>query len=83
MKIISEEKLNLVRNYIKEFQHKEGRAPSFRQIAKVCNFPSLQTVHKYVANLQSSGEIKKNDFGKFVTPVNMQKKSNYRSPVSW
>ncbi len=81
MKVISEEKVGLVRDFIKDFQQKEGRAPSFRQIAKGCNFPSIQTAQKYVAILQSRGEIEKTDSGKIAVPFNLQKGRTIIAPL--
>ncbi len=81
MKVISEEKVGRVRDFIKDFQQKEGRAPSFRQIAKACCLQSLQTAHKYVAILQSRGEIEKCDSGKIAVPFNLQKGRTVVAPL--
>ena len=81
MKVISEEKVNKVLNFIKDFQIKEGRSPSFRQIAKSCSFPSLQTAQKYVSILQSRNLIKKNEFGKIIIPINLSRGQTTLAPL--
>ena len=48
MKVIDENKVNCVLDFIKAFQLKEGRSPSYRQIAKELSFPSLATDQRYV-----------------------------------
>ena len=81
MKIISEDKVVKVLDFIKDFQKKEGRSPSFRQIAKGCSFPSLATAQKYVAILQSRGLITKNSFGKIIIPTNLSRGKTVIAPL--
>ena len=72
MKTISETKLNKVLEFIKEFQVKEGKSPSFRQIAKAVNFPSLSTAQKYVKILHNRNLIEQSNSGRIVTPIRLQ-----------
>ena len=81
MKMIDENKVNKVLNFIKDFQYKEGRSPSFRQIAKGCEFPSLQTAQKYVSILQGRNLIEKNEFGKIIIPINLSKGQTTLAPL--
>lgn len=81
MKVISEDKVIKVLDFIKDFQKKEGRSPSFRQIAKGCSFPSLATAQKYVAILQSRGMIEKNSLGKINIPRNLSKGKTVIAPL--
>ena len=81
MKVISEDKVIKVLDFIKDFQKKEGRSPSFRQIAKGCSFPSLATAQKYVAILQSRGMIEKNSLGKIYIPRNLSKGKTVIAPL--
>ena len=81
MKVISEDKVIKVLDFIKDFQKKEGRSPSFRQIAKGCFFPSLATAQKYVAILQSRGMIEKNSMGKINIPRNLSKGKTVIAPL--
>lgn len=43
MKVIDENKVNQVLDFIKTFQVREGRSLSYRQIAHAARFPSLAT----------------------------------------
>ena len=81
MKVISEDKVIKVLDFIKDFQKKEGRSPSFRQIAKGCSFPSLATAQKYVAILQNRGMIEKNSLGKINIPRNLSKGKTVIAPL--
>lgn len=73
MKITSEDKVMAVLNFIKEFQLKQGRSPSYRQIAKAFGFASIATVQRYIALLQGRGLIRKNDNGQIHIPNNLDK----------
>ena len=81
MKVISEDKVTKVLDFIRQFQKKEGRSPSFRQIAKGCSFPSLATAQKYVNILQKRGMLEKNSFGKIIIPSNLSKGKTIIAPL--
>lgn len=68
MKVIRENKVQEVLTYIKSFQQKEGRSPSFRQIAKFVGFSSISTAQKYVKILKDRGIIEQNSNGRIVIP---------------
>ena len=68
MRVINETKLNEVLDYIKNFQMKEGRSPSYRQIMKAVKFSSLAQSQRYVKVLQSRNLISRNDSGRIITP---------------
>lgn len=71
MRIINENKVIQVLDFIKDFQLKEGRSPSYRQIAKAVCFPSLATAQKYVNVLNERDLIKRNDFGRITVPTKL------------
>ncbi len=81
MKVISEDKVVKVFEFIKEFQKNEGRSPSFRQIAKGCSFPSLATAQKYVNVLQERKMLQKNTIGKIIIPTNLSKGKTIVAPL--
>lgn len=81
MKVISEDKVTKVLDFIRQFQKKEGRSPSFRQIAKGCSFSSLATAQKYVNILQKRGMLEKNSFGKIIIPSNLSKGKTIIAPL--
>lgn len=71
MKTIRENKVQEVLDYVKKFQFKEGRSPSFRQIAKAVGFSSISTAQKYVKVLKERNLIKQNSVGRIITPANL------------
>lgn len=81
MKVINENKLNQVLDFIKEFQIKEGLSPSFRQIAKTIGFPSLATAQKYVKTLHERNLIERNDLGRIITPSRLQSGKTIVAPL--
>ena len=81
MKVISEDKVIKVLDFIRQFQKEEGRSPSFRQIAKGCCFPSLATAQKYVNILQERGMLEKNSFGKIIIPSKLSKGKTIIAPL--
>lgn len=81
MKVISEDKVTKVLGFIRQFQKKEGRSPSFRQIAKGCCFPSIATAQKYVNILQKRGMLNKDSFGKIIIPNNLSKGKTIIAPL--
>ena len=81
MKVINETKLNQVLEFINSFQLKEGRSPSYRQIAKIACFPSLATAQRYVKILQSRGLIERNDLGRIVTPTRLDTEDTIVAPL--
>lgn len=81
MKVINENKLNQVLDFIKDFQIKEGHSPSFRQIAKAVGFPSLSTAQKYVRTLQNRNLIERNDLGRIITPTRLQSGKTIVAPL--
>ncbi len=81
MKIVNETKLMSVLDFIREYQRKEGRSPSFRQIAKAVGFPSLATAQLYVKTLEQRDLIERNDFGKIITPTQLSKSDTIQAPL--
>lgn len=81
MRVPNEDKVLLVLNFIKDFQKREGRSPSFRQIARGCSFPSLRTAQQYVAILQKRGMLEKNSFGKIIIPTNLSRGKTVIAPL--
>ena len=81
MKVIDESKVNQVLDFIKTFQVKEGRSPSYRQIAHAARFPSLATAQKYVKILQTRGLIERNDLGRIVTPTRLETGNTIVAPL--
>ena len=60
MKQIDENKLNQLLEFVKNFQIKEGRSPSIRQVANALNITSTATAQKYVKKLKTLQHYFKN-----------------------
>ena len=81
MKVIDEKKLNQVLDFIKNFQVKEGRSPSYRQIARAAGFSSISTSQRYVKTLQERNLIERNDLGRIVTPTRLETGNTIVAPL--
>ena len=81
MKITNEEKVMSILEYIKDYQVKEGRSPSYRQLAKAFNFQSIATSQRYIGLLQSRGLIQKSDNGQILVPHNLDKGQTITAPL--
>lgn len=81
MRVIDEKKLFDILDFIKEFQKKEGRSPSFRQITYALDLKSLSVAQRYVSILQSRGLLEKNNSGKIITPTNLSKGKTIIAPL--
>ena len=81
MRVINETKLEQVLDFIKNFQMKEGRSPSYRQIMKAVGFSSLSNAQRYVKVLQSRGLIRRNDLGKIITPSRLLSGKTINAPL--
>ena len=73
MKVLDEQKMTAVLDYIKDFQKKEGRSPSFRQIKNACGFNHISVAQRYVYKLVSRGQITQDKLGQISTPTNLRK----------
>ena len=81
MKQIDENKLNQLLEFVKNFQIKEGRSPSIRQVANALNITSTATAQKYVKKLHERNLIERDSFGKVITPVNLQAGKTIVAPL--
>ena len=57
MRVLNEDTLEKVAQYNLEFQKKEGRSPSFREIMNALNLGSLATVQRYIHALVKAERI--------------------------
>jgi len=81
MRKVNDSVLNNVLSYIKDFQLKEGRSPSFRQITHAFNFKSISSAQRYVRILQERGQIEKTSIGKIAIPCNLQRGQTIVAPL--
>ena len=64
MKVLNENLLSGILDYIKTYQVRQGKSPTYRNIASHFNLSSLSLVSRYVDVLAERGEIEKDDEGK-------------------
>ena len=81
MKVVNEGTVEKVLDYIKNFQKKEGRSPSYRQIMRDCSLKCLANAQKYVSVLQTRGAIEKDNLGKIYIPTNLSKGKTIAAPL--
>lgn len=63
MKELNKSKLLDLLDYIKEYQVKNGKSPSYRTIMKDLRFTNLASVFRYVGRLEADGQIQKTNLG--------------------
>ena len=61
MRVIDESKLNDTLQFIRDYQTKEGKTPTYRIIQRKCHFSSLASVSLYVDTLKRRGLIETDD----------------------
>lgn len=81
MRIVDEGRLSDLAGYIKEYQRKEGRSPSFRQICRAQGFNSLCTAQRYVKILTDRGIIELSSNGNIELPLNLRPEKTIIAPL--
>ena len=81
MRVVDEGRLSDLAGYIKEYQRKEGRSPSFRQICRAQGFNSLCTAQRYVKILTDRGIIELSSNGNIELPLNLRPEKTIIAPL--
>ena len=81
MKPFDEAKLNQLLEFVKNFQVKEGRSPSIRQVMNAMNFSSTSIAQRYIKKLNERNLIERDTFGKVITPTNLQAGKTIVAPL--
>lgn len=68
MRTLNQETLCRMEQYIKEYQTKNGRSPSYRNILHYMNMSSLNLVQRYVLALERDGRIERTRLGSIEIP---------------
>lgn len=63
MKELNKSKLLEFLDFIKGYQAKNGKSPSYRTIMKALKFTNLASVFRYVGRLEADGQIQKTNLG--------------------
>ena len=81
MKVFNENLLEGMLNYIKTYQVRNGKSPSYRNIKEQFNLSSLSIVNRYIDVLTSKGELKKNANGGIDISSNLDCGSTITAPI--
>ena len=82
MRVIDENKLNNTLHFIRSYQTREGRTPSYRIIQKECRFSSLSSVSLYVDTLKKRRLIETdhhNSWKQIALPDYLKKQGSHNS----
>lgn len=63
MRVLNKAKLDIIEQFIVDYQKESGRAPSYREIMRETNMSSPSMVQKYVLALEREGRIERTKFG--------------------
>ena len=72
MRTLNPNTLERVENYITEYQKKNGKSPSYRQIMHVVGMSSLNLVQRYVLALEREGRIERTRIGNISVPPKLK-----------
>jgi len=82
MRPLDESKLEQLKNFISEYQVKNGKSPTYRVIQKEMNFSGMAAVQRYMNRLYASGWVAKAEIGKGIeTPGNLKLDATTQAPV--
>ena len=81
MKTLDNQKLEKLLTYIKEYQIRNGRSPSYRTIMRDLQFNDIAMVSRYVNRLYSNGLIKKDNIGAIQIPSQYKAGQTILAPV--
>ena len=72
MRTLNPNTLERVENYITEYQKKNGKSPSYRQIMHGVGMSSLNLVQRYVLALEREGRIERTRIGNISVPPKLK-----------
>lgn len=81
MKVFNEGLLDAMLDYIKTYQIRNGKSPSYRNIKEQFNLSSLSIVYRYIDILVSRGELNKNALGMIDISNNLDCSSTITAPI--
>ena len=81
MKNLNESLLKSMLDYIKTYQIREGRSPSYRNIKEQFKLSSLSMVNRYIEVLSSCGQLKKSALGGIGISSNLDCSSTITAPI--
>lgn len=81
MRMLNEETLRRMEEYIRERQRKDGVSPSYRRIMHALGMSSLNLVQRYVLALENQGRIRRTRLGSIALPKRLDAGKNKITPL--
>lgn len=81
MRTLNKTLLDEIQGYIIDFQKKEGKAPSYRQVQKAMKMSSLNLVQRYILRLEQDGCIERTRLGNIDTLPQLKKSGSVITPL--
>lgn len=81
MRTLNKETLCRMEKYIKEYQSKNGRSPSYRNIMHGIGMSSLNLVQRYVFALEREGRIERTRLGNIEVPYQLKPSGTTIAPL--
>ena len=81
MRTLNPNTLERVENYITEYQKKNGKSPSYRQIMHGVGMSSLNLVQRYVLALEREGRIERTRIGNISVPPKLKPSGMAIAPI--
>ena len=81
MKCVNEDLLKRVLDYVETYQIREGKSPTYRDIARALKMNSTSVAHRYVNLLSLQGYLSKDDEGKIEIKENLAPSSSVIAPM--
>ena len=81
MRTLNQNTLCRMEQYIKEYQSKNGRSPSYRNIMHYMCMSSLNLVQRYVLGLEREGRIERTRLGSIEVPYQLKPSGTTLAPL--
>lgn len=81
MKVYNENILSKLLDFIKTYQSRNGKSPSYREIMRGMNFSSLSMVYRYIKLLNDKNLIEKDGFGSIEISKNLKPDKTILAPI--
>ena len=81
MRTLNPNTLERVENYITEYQKKNGKSPSYRQIMHGVGMSSLNLIQRYVLALEREGRIERTRIGNISVPPKLKPSGMAIAPI--
>ncbi len=81
MKVLNQNTLNRIEEYIHSYQKENGLSPSYRMIMRDMNISSISIVQRYVLTLEKQGRIKRTNLGNIDVPKRLKTGETVSTPL--